>query len=151
VAKISEAFPSKYLKADDDIPDINDGGLVVTITGAEFETIGQGAEASEKIVLYFAETKKGLVLNKTNAGTITKVLGSDDTDDWMDRKIRLVATDVEFKGDMMRGIRVSSRPVKSEARPKAAPGGKDFEEFDPAPRRGAPGEDAAAAVEQMEV
>lgn len=124
--KMNEAFPSKYLKADDDVPDIAEGGLIVTISGAEFETVGQGAEAAQKIVLYFKETSKGLVLNKTNATTLTKLFGSDDTDDWIDRRCRLVATDVEFKGDMMRGIRVSSREVKGPSKP--APGGRDFDE-----------------------
>jgi hypothetical protein len=128
MAKISEAFPSKYLKADDDVPDIAEGGLVVTITKAEFETIGQGSEAADKIVLYFAEHKKGLVLNKTNANTLTKLFNSDDTDDWIDRRCRLVATDVEFKGDMMRGIRVSSREVKAEPKPKAVKHDPSFDE-----------------------
>ena len=34
------------------------------------------------------------------------ILGDDDTDGWKGGKIKLVATDVEYAGDLVRGIRV---------------------------------------------
>jgi hypothetical protein len=107
MAKLSDAFPSKYLKADVDVPD--DGQLVVTIRDADFETVGQGDAAEQKLVLYFQETAKGLVLNKTNGTTIAGLLKSDDTDDWIGRKIALVSLDVQYGAEMTRGIRVSKR------------------------------------------
>jgi hypothetical protein len=107
MAKLSDAFPSRYLKADVDVPD--DGQLVVTIRDADFETVGQGDSAEQKLVLYFQETSKGLVLNKTNGTTIAGLLKSDDTDDWIGRKIALVSLDVQYGAEMTRGIRVSKR------------------------------------------
>lgn len=110
--KISDAFPSKYLKADD-----LDGDVVVYITKAEMEQLGQGKDAEDKIILYFKGMDKGLAVNKTNAGTIAKLYG-DDTDGWVGKPITLFATEVEFKGDMVMAIRVRlkapSEPAQNE-------------------------------------
>lgn len=117
--KLSQAFPSKYLKADVDVPE--EGSLVVTITGADFETVGQGDNADQKLVLYFRETEKGLVLNKTNGTTIGGLLQSDDTDDWIGKRIALISADVQYGTEMMRGIRVSKRLPKDTPNPAAKP------------------------------
>lgn len=116
--RMNDAYPSKYLKADADVPE--EGFLVLTIKTVEMEEIGQGTDAQDKPVIYFRETQKGLVLNKTNWGLIAKALGSDDTDTWEKRKIALYSTDVQFGKDMTRGIRVNSKAPKSAASaPKA--------------------------------
>lgn len=108
---INTAFPSKYLKADVDVTD----DLLVTIKSVKMESIGQGAKSELKPVVYFNEADKGLVLNKTNAKMIGKIAKSDDTDDWRGVKIRLIATEVEFQGDIVMGIRV--REAKRSAKP----------------------------------
>jgi hypothetical protein len=110
MAKLSDAFPSKYLKADVDVPE--EGTLPLTIRRVEFEEIGQGKDAADKLVVYFEEASKGLVLNKTNATTISGLLKSDDTDDWAGHKIALISADVQYGTEMMRGIRVSKRLPK---------------------------------------
>lgn len=106
---INKAFPSKYLKADDAEDD-----LIVTIKGVKVETVGQGQKAEQKPVVYFNEHEKGMVLNKTNAKMIAKIAGSDDTDDWKGVKIRVIATEVEFQGDLVMALRV--REAKKTAR-----------------------------------
>ena len=58
---VSDAFPSNYLKA----ADLNNRTVKVAIDKVTFEEIGQ--EKDKKPVMYFADVKKGLVLNKTNA------------------------------------------------------------------------------------
>lgn len=110
--KPNDAYPSKYLKADFDVPE--DGMLVLTILDIRLELIGQGKDAQNKPVIYFHETDKGLVLNKTNWKLIDQALGTDETDDWEGRKIALYSTDVQFGQDMTRGIRVSSKPPKGK-------------------------------------
>lgn len=110
--KMSEAFPSRYLKADDDIPE---DGVVVTIKDVEVEKVGD----DNKPVITFRGMEKRLVCNKTNAKVIAKIYG-DDTDDWCGQKITLYATDVEFQGDVMRGIRVKSRKPTDKAASAAA-------------------------------
>lgn len=102
---INSAFPSKYLKADD-----ADQDLLLTIRGVKIETVGQGQKAEQKPVVYFQEVEKGIVLNKTNAKMIAKIAKSDDTEDWKGVKIRLIATEVEFQGDLVMSLRV--REVK---------------------------------------
>jgi hypothetical protein len=115
--KLSDMMPSNYLKA----ADCEDDDLVVTIKDVKEEVLGQGADAHTKWILMFREVEKGLVLNTTNIKAIGKLHG-DDTDDWIGKRIALHATEVEFKGERMLGIRVRLKAPKADAKPsKAAP------------------------------
>ena len=118
MAKLGEVFPSKWLKAEE-----LDGDTVLTITEVKIEVMGQGRDADSKPVLYFQEIEKGFVANKTNSNTLAKLLRSDDTDDWVGHQITIYPTDVEFKGEMVPGIRVRAtlpRPAKASAKPATA-------------------------------
>lgn len=108
---INSAFPSKYLKADVDVSE----DVIATIKTVKIENVGQGAKTEQKPVVFFQELEKGLVLNKTNATMIAKIAKSDDTDDWKGTKIRLIATEVEYQGQIVMGIRV--RELKRAAKP----------------------------------
>ena len=114
--KLSELFPSAYLKADE----IPEGGLIVTIDGVEMAELGQGKDKETKPVVSFKELEKGLVCNKTNCNTIHKLTGSDDTDNWVGHKIKLITLEVDFQGTMTNAIRVSTKPVKAAPK-KPAP------------------------------
>lgn len=113
--RMNDAFPSKYLKADD----LEEGDLVVTINDAQFEEFPdpKTKRPDSKPVLHFEGDIKPLVLNKTNYKTISQLLGSDDTDDWTGKKIALYATEVESFGEVTLGIRVR---LKAPAKAKAA-------------------------------
>lgn len=115
--KTSEAYPSKYLSAED----LDGKDMTLQIKTVELETIGQGAKASEKLVIGFKGAKKMFVVNKTNANTISKVLGSDETDDWIGQRITIGPREVEFQGDMVLSIRVSLKRPADAAAPKAQP------------------------------
>lgn len=119
MAKLDDIFKSEYLKASD----IPEEGLILTIAGCELVELGQGKDKETKPVLSFKEVDKGLVCNKTNCGTIHKLTGSDDTDDWEGHKIRLITLEVDFQGTLTNAIRVSSKPVKAAApkKPSTAP------------------------------
>lgn len=96
--RISRAFPSKWLKADD----IPDGRKVrVTIKKVIVETISD----EDKPVMYFQGKEKGVVLNKTNAGRLAVAYG-DDTDDWVGQECLLFSEQVSFQGRMVPAIRV---------------------------------------------
>jgi len=99
---IHDLFPSNFLKA----ADLKGQRRTVTITKITREEVGKGKE--RKAVVYFVGVKKGLVLNKTNAVKIAKVTGSEDYTQWPGKKIVLVETEVEFKGDLTPAIRVTS-------------------------------------------
>jgi len=106
---INNAFPSKWLKSAD-IPE--DADLVLTVNRVEIVEVGQGEDAEQKPVIYFDETEKGLVLNKTNAGTISK-LHSPETDNWPGKKLALFATEVDFGGKQTLAIRVRLKAPKA--------------------------------------
>jgi hypothetical protein len=107
--KTSEAFPSRYLKADDiqrDTP--------VTIESVEMEEVGQGDDQESKPVIHFKELEKGLVLNVTNSMVIEEMYG-DETDEWRGRRIVLYATRVQFGKKMVMAIRVRERQSDTNA------------------------------------
>lgn len=104
---INEAFPSKYLKAAD-----MDEDMIVTMTAVRKELIGQGDDQDEKPILFFQETDKGLVLNKTNATTITNLYGPE-THKWAGKKIALFTTEVAFGGKQTLAIRVRMKAPKA--------------------------------------
>lgn len=109
---IDSAFPSKYMKASD-LPE----ETVVPFTIEEVKMEEVGREKSIKPVIYFKDQEKGFCCNKTNANTISKALGSRDTDDWVGKTIRLYSTEVQFGDEMVESIRVSLKAGKNGAAP----------------------------------
>jgi len=107
--KMADLFPSKFLKAAE-----LDGNLTLTIKTVLQEDLGEQL----KPVAYFLETKKGLVINRTNANTISALYGQD-TDAWTGNQITLFATEVDFKGQTTLAIRV--RLSVPAATPAATP------------------------------
>lgn len=94
--KMSEEFPSKFLKA----ADLQGREVRVTMQNVEREKIGDDT----KPVLYFKGKDKGVVLNKTNAGTISDAYG-DDSEDWFDQPLILFSVMVDFQGKVGPAIR----------------------------------------------
>ena len=99
---IDQSFPSKYLKA----ADLQGRNIAVKISGVQMEDVGSDDKPERKPVVYFQGAKKGLVLNKTNALTISEVIGSE-TDNWVGVKVQLFATRVPFQGRMVDAIRLT--------------------------------------------
>ncbi len=123
--KISEAYPSQYLKC----ADLNGKPWDMKIRTVALEDLGQGSDKEEKPVVYFHKAQKGLVLNKTNATTIAKVYG-DDTGAWTGQDVQVFPTTTEFKGETVDAIRVrvvpEAQPEKQpEPQPNAAPMAED--------------------------
>jgi hypothetical protein len=112
---MSDAFPSRYLKASD----LEDGTAVATIKLAELEQIkGFDGKPAGKVVVYFARTHKPLILNRTNYESISDIAGSDETADWVGTKIELFVIPVTFNNKTTDGIRV--RAVGAGVKPKKA-------------------------------
>lgn len=95
---INEAFPEKYFKAET----FTDGPLNLTIADTEMEKMLDGSEAP---VVYFKEDHRGLVLNKTNAKTISSMYASD-TDGWVNQPVTLIRMQTEFGGNQVWGMRI---------------------------------------------
>lgn len=95
--RVSDEFPSKYLKADD----LRGQEARVTIARVEREKLGDDF----KLVVYFRGKDKGVVLNKTNAYAISDAYG-DETDDWFGNDIILFSVMTEYGGKTAPAIRV---------------------------------------------
>ncbi len=120
--KLNDAYPSRYLTAED----LGGNDKTLTIESVDLEEIGQGRDKSNKLVIGFRGAKKTFVVNKTNANTIAKLLGTDETEEWVGQRITIGPREVEFQGDMVWSIRVSlKKPVSQQAaeaaKPKPAP------------------------------
>ena len=109
---INDAFPSQYLKASD----LQGRVVQVTIDRCEYANVGKSQE--RKPILFFAGKEKGLILNKTNVNALLKMGLSPDTEEWGGIKIALVATEVEFQGDMVPAIRIKP-PIAASKKPVA--------------------------------
>ncbi len=105
---VNDAFPSTYLRA----ADLNNRTAKLKMEKVVFEEIGQNKD--QKPVLYFVGTKKGLVLNKTNATTIGAVHGQE-FENWAGKEIELFSMMVPFQGQNVPAIRV--RGVQEEPSP----------------------------------
>ena len=105
--KISQTFPSKWLKAED----IGQGRKVrVSIERVDMENIGD----EDKPVMYFTGKAKGLVLNKTNAGVLSAAYG-DETEGWSGKEAFLLVQKVNFSGRMVDAIRIDIPRVEVSA------------------------------------
>lgn len=126
--RTSEMKESKFLKQSD-----VDHGALLTITGCVQHNVAMQGEAPEqKWCLTFAETEKPLVLNSTNITLCESIFGSDNTDDWVGRKIVLYNDpNVSYAGRLVGGIRVRA-PRLQAAAPAPAPKPRSLPPADPA-------------------
>lgn len=69
---------------------------------------------AEKQILYFVESKKGMVLNKTNAKRIARLYGPE-TDEWKGKVIELYTEPVKAFGETHNAIRVREAKAQAQA------------------------------------
>ena len=111
--KISDAFPSKYLKSDD----VGTQRITVTVMALTMEDIG---DKEFKPVLRFMGKDKGMVLNKTNATILASVWG-DETDQWQGKQLELFAQPVMFQGRQVMGLAVAPLLQSGQVPHQSAP------------------------------
>jgi hypothetical protein len=81
------------------------------------------ADGEMKLTVWFTNSKRGLVLNRTNNRTIRAAYG-DDVAGWSGKIIVLYPTTAEFRGKMGPALRVRIPPPKDSYRappPKPTP------------------------------
>lgn len=71
--------------------------VTLTIAGVQLEEVHAGGEAAEKPVLYFKETKKGLILTPTNQRVLADLFG-DDVAACVGQRITLEAVRLKVAG-----------------------------------------------------
>ncbi len=97
---------SKYLKADD-----LEGERKFRIKTVTEEVIGVGADKEKKLVVWFTNDDRGLVLNRTNNRVLRGAFG-DDTAGWAGKVIVAFSMLVEMRGNPVQGLRVRIPPPK---------------------------------------
>ena len=98
-----QLYPSRFLRAGD----IGETPVTLTIASVGSESVG----GEPKAVVAFTDGRK-LIANKTNGKTLAKAFGPK-TEGWVGKPITLFTAMVQFKDDVVQGIRV--RPAKAAA------------------------------------
>lgn len=122
--KTSKMKESKFLTKDDVDPPV-----LVTMGQVEKVNVAlPDVEPEYRWALHFNELEKPMVLNQTNINLINSVTSTDDTDDWIGKKIVLYNDpSVSYAGKLTGGIRVrgnqvAQAPVVPNQKPAPAAG-----------------------------
>jgi hypothetical protein len=99
-------FPSRYLKA----ADFEGKTVALTISEVIRDKVQMATgQKAEKYILRFKETDKELILNKTNAKAVAKLLHEPKAVNWIGERIILKPTTCEAFGEIVDCIRVDIR------------------------------------------
>lgn len=115
---ISTFTESKFLKRAD-----VGGGKLLTIEDCRQQNVAKQTEAAEmKWCLFFAETEKPMVLNRTNAELVGMITGERNSDNWGGHKIVLYDDPtISYGGKLVGGIRVRAPKNKTAPAPSKPP------------------------------
>ena|SRR6516165_4121108 len=105
----SDFDQSRYFKAEDVATEKK-----LRIKNVSQELIGMAAEKEKKLVVWFTNDERGLVLNRTNNRTIRGAFG-DAVDGWTNKIIVLFPTQADFRRRMVPALRVRIPPPKQAA------------------------------------
>ena len=106
---------SKYLRAED-----LEREKKFRIKKVTEEVVGQGAEKEQKLVVWFTNDERGLVLNRINNRTLRGAVG-DDCTNWAGKIIVVFPAMAEFRGKMGPALRVRIPPPKQPTVTAAPP------------------------------
>jgi hypothetical protein len=111
----SDYDQSRFFKADDLTTEKK-----FKIKAVTEEEVGIGKDKEKKLVVWFTNDPRGLVLNRVNNRTLRGAFG-DDTAGWPGKIIILFPTMAEFRGTMKPALRVRIPPPKGNGQPAAKP------------------------------
>jgi hypothetical protein len=114
--KKHEVCTSKYFRAADYPADWTLTGEIET---ARLETVGNGNDTKQKLVVYFRRQKPGLVCGPTLWDQFIELTGEEDSNDWPGHMAELFVTTTQFGGKTVPCIRV--RKPDAPKKPKKAP------------------------------
>lgn len=112
--KVSEMYPKKFATGED----LAGKEATLIISSIELESMRPDPRAAEvqKYVLYFEKAQRGIILNRTIAEQIAQAVGSDESDDWIGKKITLFPLPMVVAGKNRVAIRVKP-PVNGPSDP----------------------------------
>ena len=93
-----------------DIPD--DGDLILTIDRAVRDEVQNERGKEKKLILYFVEDYKPMIMNKVNPENISKALGSTKLEDWEGKRIAIYSEKVNAFGGVKDALRIRPYPPK---------------------------------------
>ena len=101
--KLAEMFPKRFATGED----LQGKAVTLTVEGVDSEKMRPQRNAPEvdRWVLYFKETKKGVILSRTLAYQIAAILGSDDTERWIGKRVTLYPQPMNVAGKPVVAIR----------------------------------------------
>ena len=76
--------------------------------------VGADGKKETCTVVHFAENLKPLILNRTNAKTITKLYGTGFIDEWVGKKITMTVRNVRAFGETVEAIRIKPEVPKDK-------------------------------------
>ena len=96
-------------------------GKTATMTMANVvpeEMQNNRGQKETKYVLYFQETDKGLILNKTNSATIARLYGPE-TENWQGEQVTLYGEEVKAFGKTHNAVRIApAKPAPAKSNGK---------------------------------
>lgn len=109
---MNDVFPSKYMKSEDfPHPDV----LQIRSVGVE----EVGVNRDRKVVVYFKDEEKGLILNKTVYTQIAEIAQNDDTDYWNNVQVEVyVDHNVFYQGKRTPGLRCRAPKSQQGGQPR---------------------------------
>lgn len=96
-----------------------DSDLTVKITAVDREIVKGENGKSEECTVAHLEGTKPLIVNRTNAKTISKLYGSPYIEDWIGKRITLFTTTTKVAGETVECLRI--RPTKPTQSDPAQP------------------------------
>jgi len=113
---IRQMFPRRYLSMHDFNPNEQ---RTVTIKSVELERavlrpgrFGQAAQASEpKWLIFFHEYPKPMELRPGRGAKFGAALGSENTDDWIGKRVVIYRGFIDVAGEMQEGLLIDTRPA----------------------------------------
>lgn len=110
MARLHDAFPSDYMKASDLLDEEgNDIAPVINISSIKTAKMPDG-EQKRAVTFDYDGRSRTLTLNKTNWKNCALISGNDpetcDDEKFVGLDVQLVRKYVEYRGDMVPGIRV---------------------------------------------
>lgn len=109
----NEAFPSRWLKADDFL----DGAKVFTISGVGREEIEGDEGSTEKTVMSFVGVDQKWIFGSACWDMLEEMFADGDSDRWIGQRVELYRAKVSFKGKQTFGVRPRLPQAKNPAAP----------------------------------
>jgi hypothetical protein len=114
---INEIYGGNGLKPED----LKGREATVTISDCVQVEFTENGKKEKKLELFFHKASKSLICNKTNALTIAGMYG-EETDNWIGKKITLIPSQTDFKGEQVKCIRVKlTAPQQTQQAPPPPP------------------------------